>query len=160
MKKNNDNVSTIITNKLIELMSNEDYESISISELCNKAGVGRMSFYRNFNTKDDILIKYISSITYDFIKKENITYSVPNMKEYITKLFKHLEKNKTICYNLYKVDKLHLIKNIFDEVFINCNRYNEYKAYYISGSLYNTFYCWVKNNFKDKPEVIANLITN
>lgn len=159
MKKNNDSVTTLLTNTLIDLLNNEDYESISISELCNKAGVGRMSFYRNYNTKDGILEKYISDITYNFIKQENMNYDEMDFKKYTTTLFKHLENHKVFCCNLYKINKLYFIKNIFDKVFINCNRYNEYKAYFISGSLYNTFYCWVKNNFKETPEEIANLIT-
>ena len=125
IKKNNYNVVTLITNTLIELINKKNYESISISELCIKAGVGRMSFYRNFNSKDEILIKYISDITYNFIKNNKIVYNEPNFKTYIIALFEHLRNNKTLCYNLYKINKLHLIKDIFDEVFIHCNRYNE-----------------------------------
>jgi hypothetical protein len=159
MKKNNDKVTTLLTKTLIELINKEDYKTISISNLCNKAGVGRMSFYRNFNSKDEILVKYITDITYNFIKDNNIVYNEPDFKSYIIALFEHLKENKTLCYNLYKINKLYLIKNIFDEVFIKCNRYNEYKSYYISGSLYNTFYCWVKNDFKETPEEIADLIS-
>lgn len=160
MKKNNENVVTLLSNTLINLINEEQYEAISISELCSKAGVGRMSFYRNFNSKDDILIKYLYEITNKFITDEKMLYSYPTFNDYIIKLFNHFKKNKIICKNLYRINKLHLIKNIFDDVFINCNRYNEYKAYYISGSLYNIFYCWVKNNFKESPEEIANLISN
>ena len=76
MKKNNENVVTLLSNTLINLINEEQYEAISISELCSKAGVGRMSFYRNFNSKDDILIKYLYEIDC-----EKFTSSLKNLNE-------------------------------------------------------------------------------
>lgn len=37
-------------------------EDISISELCDNAGIGRASFYRNFHSKEDILRAYINQL--------------------------------------------------------------------------------------------------
>ena len=37
-------------------------EDISISELCDNAGIGRASFYRNFDSKEDILRAYINQL--------------------------------------------------------------------------------------------------
>lgn len=56
---NNDSyVANKITETLLDLLKKYDLNKISISALCDKAGVGRASFYRNFNSKEDVLKKY------------------------------------------------------------------------------------------------------
>ena len=47
-----------ITIALYYLMSKKDYESTTVTDICNKARVSRMSFYRYFNNKEDIFINY------------------------------------------------------------------------------------------------------
>ena len=47
-----------ITIALYYLMSKYDYDSITVTDICSKARVSRMSFYRYFNNKEDIFINY------------------------------------------------------------------------------------------------------
>ena len=62
---NNDSyVANKITEALLDLLKKNDLNKISISALCDKAGVGRASFYRNFNSKEDVLKKYDKKCTY------------------------------------------------------------------------------------------------
>lgn len=49
-----------ITEALFQLMNTMPYEKISIKELTEKAGVGRVTFYRHFESKDDIIIQYFT----------------------------------------------------------------------------------------------------
>ena len=44
-----------IVTALIELMKVRDYHSISITEITHKAGVSRMTYYRYFSSKEEIL---------------------------------------------------------------------------------------------------------
>ena len=67
-------VGEYITDALLLLMQRKDYKDISITELCEKAGVTRMSFYRNFESKEDILKKWIGAITNDFLIASGISY--------------------------------------------------------------------------------------
>ena len=45
---------------LFQLMENKKMNEITVKELCNKAGVSRVSFYRNFDFISDIPLKYLS----------------------------------------------------------------------------------------------------
>jgi AcrR family transcriptional regulator len=56
--KYKDTVKEAIVIALIELMKERDINSISIKDIVEKAGVGRSSFYRNFNNKEEILLLY------------------------------------------------------------------------------------------------------
>ena len=51
-----------MTESLLTLLENKAIEDISISELCDNAGIGRASFYRNFNSKEDILRAHIDKL--------------------------------------------------------------------------------------------------
>ena len=59
MNMNNEQKNTYvkrqITNALLELLKEKSISDISITELTQKAQVGRVSFYRNYQTKEDIL---------------------------------------------------------------------------------------------------------
>ena len=43
-----------ITDSLLKLLRDKPIGDISISELCDLAGIGRASFYRNFESKEEI----------------------------------------------------------------------------------------------------------
>ena len=60
-KRNEVNALTkeCIVTALLRLMEKQSYESISITDITNLAGVSRMAYYRNYNSKDEILIKHI-----------------------------------------------------------------------------------------------------
>ena len=59
MSMNNEQKNTYvkrqITTALLELLKEKSISDISITELTQKAQIGRVSFYRNFQTKEDIL---------------------------------------------------------------------------------------------------------
>lgn len=42
-----------LTSSMLELLKEKSISEISISELCAMAGVGRTSFYRNYEEKED-----------------------------------------------------------------------------------------------------------
>ena len=48
-----------IVTALLRLMKVKSYSSISITDITNLAGVSRMAYYRNYKSKDDILINHL-----------------------------------------------------------------------------------------------------
>ena len=44
-----------ITDTLIEMLKEKSLQEISVSDLTARAGVGRVSFYRNYSDKEDVL---------------------------------------------------------------------------------------------------------
>lgn len=51
-----------IQTALFQLMERKDYSSISITEIADKAGLARQTFYRNFEGKDEILLHFLSGL--------------------------------------------------------------------------------------------------
>ncbi len=150
-------VSQYITEALLILMKKKAYKDIPITEICTKAGVTRMSFYRNFASKEDILKRWITDVTDRFLSVSGISYRNDTPREYFLKLFTHMEQYKEICHALYQADLIYLVKEEFDRVILTIYRddYDDYKSYFLSGGIYNVFLLWLINGVKESPEQLA-----
>lgn len=59
----NSYVRTQILNALLEMMEEQEFGSIVITALTQRAGVGRASFYRNYTSKEDVLRQEAAQLT-------------------------------------------------------------------------------------------------
>lgn len=64
-----------ITDALLILMKQKNYKDITVTEICEKAGVTRMSFYRSFKTKDDILKKWFETVSRRYLVGEDFDFN-------------------------------------------------------------------------------------
>ena len=58
-----------------ELLNTKSFENISVSELVERAGVGRVTFYRNFASKEDVLKRSLNSELKYWLTQRNIDLS-------------------------------------------------------------------------------------
>lgn len=73
-----------IVQALFKLMNSYEYEKISVTDIAEKAGVGRATFYRYFKRKEDIIHYYFEHNKRAFIFEQHI---YPRCKEdYIKKV--------------------------------------------------------------------------
>lgn len=61
--KSNETAQRAIGNALLDLLEEKSLSSISIKELCERAGVSRPTFYRHFDTVNDVLELYACDIS-------------------------------------------------------------------------------------------------
>lgn len=155
--KRDASVDVYITEALLLLLKKKDYKDISITEICKKAGVTRMSFYRNFESKEDILVKLVRQVTDNFLEESAISYKSDTSSSYFMKLFSHMEQQKELCTALHKACLFHLIKDEFDRIFLDTYRqeYGEYKSIFLAGGIYNVFLFWFVHGCRDDPAVLA-----
>ena len=150
-------VKDSITDALLKLLNTKTLDKISITEITNKAGVGRVSFYRNFESKEDIIDKYLTKITDEFIESSNISFHNMNTYDYLITLFTHLEKHKEFTTNLYKSNCLYLVENQFKRIFeLRNQNYDKYKRHFYQGGIYNIYYYWLINGYKESPKELAD----
>lgn len=78
---------------LIVLLASKELNKISVRELCDKAGVGRASFYRHFASKEEILERHAKYLLEKWAEEfEADPASKP--ENVFASLFRHL-KQKT-----------------------------------------------------------------
>ncbi len=151
-----------ITEALLRLMESKKLSDITVCELTKAAQIGRASFYRNFNSKEDILRKHIDKITYDFVKSQKFKYNPNRFREYTVMLFEHLERNQELCRLLLDNNLLYMIGEIFDEYFLEnaTDVAEQYSRMYLSGGFFNLFKFWLIRGCKESPKELSDMVSD
>lgn len=159
-------VRECITEALIKLIKTKPLSEIRITELTKTAGVSRMSYYRNFNSKEEIFSSYFSIILdrYDAAEKQlyqnGIYYDKEHMVHYFRFILAHKDFLSAVTNNGYE----YIFLNAITEYILNkwqrdkTNRMEYYTLHAFAGSLYNLYVSWTKNNFEETPEEMAEVL--
>lgn len=59
----------LITSALFELLDGAPFASISVTDICRRAGVVRKTFYRNFVSKLSVVERLVDQVFYEFMQK-------------------------------------------------------------------------------------------
>lgn len=155
-------VITHITESLLELLKDKPLNDISISELCSHAQVGRATFYRNFETKEDILSAYIHRLFSEWI---NIYEDSPSktVSQMVRELFLHLEKYRNFYGLLSERGLTYLLKDVLLEIYTPKSEQPAQAAYasaYVAYTLYGWIEVWLQRGMKESPEEMAAMFPN
>jgi len=160
-----------IYNALMYLLKKNAFRKISIEDITKRAGVARPTFYRNFGSKEDILIdqgrKIYERLMIDLesgMNEGNLRYNSINkmiqvFDEY-SELFEVLIKNNLeyLIFQSFEVEISHLLKKIF-----GFDKEDKYKAKFFEGALFSIVVEWIKNSktesVEEMTEIIYNLVT-
>ncbi len=168
MKKNNNFIKECIVKALIELIDEKDIKSISITEITKKAGVSRMSYYRNYYYKEDILNNYLIDILeeYDDKRSELINSNNSSMDQLILYAFEFFKKYKDFVMAVEKSNLSNIMQNKITEYMSSLYPYKDndiksrYELYIFSGSLYNACKMWILGGLKEDEKELAIIYVN
>lgn len=59
----------LITSALFELLETMPFSQITVTEICDRAGIARKTFYRNFRSKTSVVERLVDQVFYDFMQK-------------------------------------------------------------------------------------------
>lgn len=150
---------------LVLLMQDRELDKISISDIVKKAGVSRMSYYRYFTSKVEILESYMAYILNEYRHTIDEVYSFPfRSYEHILYSFHFLKNYKDFILCLDRA-------NLTDILLYELNKYIEeqigsvsatpseyYSSYYYAGALCNIYVQWMKRDMKETPEKMADVV--
>lgn len=146
-----------IVDALLQLMDKKDYDKITITDITKKAGINRVTFYRNFNTKDDIVNECLKICDSNFDKVKNSNDSG------FYQILQYFEINKKTISLLYKSNCSHL----FTEHILHIWNYDKSDsniiAYTKSAWAYFMFGWaneWYLRGMKETPEEMVKIIEN
>ena len=87
-----------ITDALLKLMKEQSFNDISISQICDEAGVGRASFYRNFENKEAVISRYLKKLLDEWQNKTANNLDL----HWVEAIFSHYLENRDLCIMLYR----------------------------------------------------------
>ena len=133
-----------LTGALLELLKERPLADISISQLCEKAGVGRTSFYRNFQEKEDILRARVYHLFKDWTGR--LGDGAP-LDRLILAMFTHFEAHRDFYALLNERKLIGLLKDVILEL-CGFRPDQEARAAYASAFAAYSLYGWVEVWFR------------
>lgn len=148
-----------ITDALLTLLRDKPINDITISELCDLGGIGRASFYRNFESKEDILRGYINQILHEWVDGYNNNSSIL-LSEQMKAIFTHFEKHREFYGLLNKRGLIYLLKDVIIGIFGPKPEHSKTEAYamaFVAYSLYGWIEVWFQRGMQESAEEMASL---
>jgi AcrR family transcriptional regulator len=157
-----------IIQALLDLMENTQYDKINVSEICRKADLDRRTFYRNFDSKKDVLEAYINLLGEEYIHQYTM---IENPSSYTASKF-FFEFWSRHLYFIENIKKCGLSDFVFQqfekftkkhtELLIGDDVHKlptEYVFAYRIGGFWNAMLTWVAKNALLSPDEIASIIS-
>lgn len=164
MNKNKCFTRSCIVTALFTLLKTKNFEDITISEIVNKAGVSRMGFYRNYESKENIIEQYIlenfidtinelqDNGKLDFSVKKLITTTLLNFQKHADEIKLLLDKKlNALLYFCYEKCFYYLYKTTHP------TQTELYSTRMFIGEIYNLEMAWIETGMKETPEQLAKM---
>ena len=164
----NNKTKHYISLALYILMQKKEYEELSVKEICEKANVSRMSFYRYYSKKDDIFIDFTDERFEEFYNSIQKIKDLDSYK-FVLEMFRYFKKYTRQIRILIKAKKEHLLLAQFNNYAtyitrnVKTHRFDELKnnplyPYYVAGGIFDILMQFVTGKITDSPEEVAMLI--
>ena len=144
-------------NALLELMEETPYEKITVTQIAQRAGVPRMTYYRNFKSKENILESYSKYLTEELahiFRSHDITSS----RDYLEVQLKVFWRHKSYLLALVKSHKEHIVLDTINGNIdlMGFGTEETLTIKYYAGGIYNIMFSWLQSGEDNDLDILLN----
>ena len=150
-----------IERTFLQLIQKKNIEEISVSTICEIAGLNRSTFYANYIDIYDLVEKVKQQMANDFAKFQLSNNSEHNPNGYLN-MFKYIKENQIFFKTYFKLENIcpdvpiqyhiELAEKYYDNKFI------DYHIDFFRAGLNAIIKKWLNNGCKETPEEINEII--
>jgi len=158
-----------LSSALLKLMINKDFKDISISDITERAGLSRQTFYTNFEKKEDILLYLLHGLFSRYHERLARSTPVPenllidyfifwgDSRDFLTLLFK-----QKMGYLFQDCNRAFFIEDtaILDDIFTAEDWQLPYIKAGLAGISYELLYIWITEDQGLSVDVLNSMTTN
>lgn len=150
----------LLSGALLELLKTVPYDDITVQRISDHAGVSRMAFYRNFDSKDDVIRYYLEKQTDEFLRESHIEEDTSFGPAYFRKLIDHLSATRDVGMLLVNTGLFDLLRAEFDRIYtVRAKDHRDMlRSTFIAGGICNVYYCWLVNGCREAPSELADAL--
>jgi len=150
-----------ICRALLEIMKEQEYKSITVTKICEKAGFSRMAFYANYSSKDDIMAEVIAALQDIIAKHVGSPFDKDVTREWYVRFFNTVKDNLFLINVLRRANMEQKYLDTVNDYLIkgDLSRSEKYKRLLWSGAIQNITLYWINNGLKESPEEMTELFT-
>lgn len=150
---------------LMQLMKEKPFSAITITEITARAGVSRMTYYRNYSSKEEIFRGYLNDILYEYYSEAE--GSSGNYYDYDNLLhcFNFIRSHIDFVNSLFESGLGNMLlegfgKYMTSKWYSGDDRVQYYELESFAGALYNVFIAWAQSGKKETPGQLALIMHN
>lgn len=159
---------------LYKLLETTEYDKIKISEIIDKAGISRATFYRNFRNKDDIIklkVKMYFNLFFQDVYNHYKTIDHLNEIYLINSFFNSIHEHEKLISTVIKTNLEYLMeKGILDIINMQKERFyklvkpnegiDKYTMEIVASSAWTLVSKWVKTGKKENVSELVEIYLN
>jgi AcrR family transcriptional regulator len=150
-----------IVEAMIKLIYEKPLSAITISELTEKAGVSRMTFYRNYGSKEDVWKDELADILERYAGESMAQHpgGIYYDREHMLHCFSYFYTYREFLDGLFTCG--------FGDIFLKYmtvymlkawSGYDRYKLQAFAGVLYALYISWSQGGYRESAEQMADLV--
>ena len=150
-----------ITDALFALMKDRNIADITVTEIIELAGVARASFYRNYSSKENVLMVLIHA-AFDVFTEGKPTYGIDYKSyDHMVKCFSFFKEYKAYVLGLYNSNYATVLLealNVFHAEIAGtmpASSIERYSIHAFIGSLFNIAIAWLKGGAEESVQDMA-----
>lgn len=160
----------MLVKALFDLMEEKPLKEISISQLTTKADLSRRTFYRLFETKEDIILYHIKDLWFQNVEQ---LYSLPEQSYFQTSYWSlcFWYKYRDLTILLYKNSLYVVLQKFVNEISLEVFDHTKsdiplrknqealvYALSYSTGGVLNVLWKWAGEGMERTPDEIMELL--
>ncbi|MFR9216022.1 MAG: TetR/AcrR family transcriptional regulator [Ruthenibacterium sp.] len=156
----NSYVKAHITAALLALLEERELKDISVRDITAAACVSRVSFYRNYREKEDILRQYIGGLFGQWTAEYDAAGSGGD-SALMGALFGHLSAHKEFYLLLKRRGLAHLLKNVILDICGPKPEYpnaDAYAAAFVAYGIYGWIEEWFARGMQESAQEITQML--
>ena len=161
-KEANQQVKDRLLDALLEFAGEKDFSQLKVTELVERSGVARASFYRNFDSVEDIVDYGIKRMARLYHEGMPAACGDAHSREAMRYKFRFYRDHAAIVLAFHRA---HLSTTLLD-VITDCeiseggdmpaSSIARFELYYYAGAFYNMLVCWLEGGMRETPEALAD----
>lgn len=158
----NQRVKDRLFSALIEFAGQKEWSKLTVTELIEKSGVARASFYRSFKSVEELIDYGIQHMTQRYHEGNPCRDEDYHSREAMLYKFRFYQENAEIVLAFHHARLSTTLLDLITDCEIDAygdmtvNSISKYELYYFAGAFYNMMLCWLENGTRETPEAMAD----
>ncbi|WP_080848923.1 TetR/AcrR family transcriptional regulator [Cytobacillus gottheilii] len=156
------NSQKYIMEALNALLHEQRLQDITVTDICKKAGVARVTFYKYYSTIYDVMRATVDEKVEQFSGKIANLDPHSDLQRIIEYVIEVLDYSEGILKNIINsnmsgilLDYINYGIEMITEEDVKNNKISRTQVLFLSGGIFNIIHDWIKRGSKESPQLLA-----
>lgn len=151
----------MISDALFRLMEGRTFHEITVTELCREADVGRRTFYRNFDRKEDVVDLRLDQLYAEHARQMCGKHPDDQLRLHFVFLLEHARQFAVLYTNGFHQETCEKFRKLLPEtmpIWSEDPVMQEYCSRYVIAGIETVQRVWVERGFQESVDQVIELV--